>query len=322
MTVATIAPVERARLVLGWQRDHNWAFDLDRFGSAAAGIQEALDSGDGWPGLLRLSPTRSEGVASVARVTDLAALLADARRVVAFTGAGISTESGIPDFRSPGGVWTRYNPADFTFGRYVDSAEVRARSWQMRRELVAEAYAPNAGHLALARLERAGRALGVITQNIDGLHRDAGSQRVVEIHGTAREVMCIGHAPRNGTPDGCGFRAPVEWALSRVDDGDPDPSCPQCGGLVKSATVSFEQVLFPDVVEDALGLARQADLMVAVGSSLVVYPAADLPLVAVRNGARLVIVNDEPTPLDELADLVVRGSAGDVLRSAVDAVLG
>jgi NAD-dependent deacetylase len=253
-------------------------------------------------------------------VNDLAALLDDATRVVAFTGAGISTESGIPDFRSPGGVWTRYDPADFTFGRYVDSADVRARSWQMRREL-ARTYAPNAGHHALARLEKAGRALGVVTQNIDGLHQDAGSQRVVELHGTAREVMCIGHAPRHGTPAGCGFRAPLAWALSAVDAGDPDPSCPQCGGLVKSATVSFEQVLFPDVVEAAVALTRRADLMIAVGSSLVVYPAADLPILAVRNGARLVIVNDEPTPLDDLADLVVRGSAGAVLETAVSAVL-
>ena len=254
-------------------------------------------------------------------MNDLAALLDDATRVVAFTGAGISTESGIPDFRSPGGVWTRYDPADFTFGRYVDSADVRARSWQMRREL-ARTYAPNAGHHALARLEKAGRALGVVTQNIDGLHQDAGSQRVVELHGTAREVMCIGHAPRHGTPAGCGFRAPLAWALSAVDAGDPDPSCPQCGGLVKSATVSFEQVLFPDVVEAAVALTRRADLMIAVGSSLVVYPAADLPILAVRNGARLVIVNDEPTPLDDLADLVVRGSAGAVLETAVSAVLG
>jgi NAD-dependent deacetylase len=242
--------------------------------------------------------------------------------VLAFTGAGISTESGIPDFRSPGGVWTRYNPADFTFGRYVASAQVRAQSWQMRRELLAGDHRPNAGHLALARLEAAGRSLGVVTQNIDGLHRDAGSRRVVEVHGTAREVMCIGAAPRNGTPDGCGFRAPAAWAFDRVDAGDPDPVCPACGGLVKSAVVSFEQVLFPDVVEEAVALAESTDLMVAVGSSLLVYPAAELPLVAVRHGARLVIVNDEPTPYDDLADLVVRGRAGEVLSEGVDEVLG
>jgi NAD-dependent deacetylase len=248
---------------------------------------------------------------------DLAATLAGAHRVVAFTGAGISTESGIPDFRSPGGIWTRYDAADLTFSRYVGSAEVRARSWQMRRELAATTYLPNAGHLALARLESAGRCLGVVTQNIDGLHQDAGSRRVVEIHGTAREVMCIGHAPRDGTPDGCGYRAPLGWALARIDGGDPDPSCPECGGLVKSATVSFEQVLFRDALEAAVDLVQQADLMIAVGSSLVVYPAADLPLLAVRSGARLVIVNDEPTPLDGVADLVVRGSAGAVLADAV-----
>jgi NAD-dependent deacetylase len=268
---------------------------------------------------------RAAAAATVAGVTDLPGLrdlLADASRVLAFTGAGISTESGIPDFRSPGGVWTRYNPADFTFGRFVESAQVRERSWRMRRELLAGTPAPNAGHRALARLEQAGRSLGVVTQNIDGLHQEAGSRRVVEVHGTARQVMCIGHAPRNGTPDGCGFRAPVSWAFDEVDAGDPDPHCPQCGGLVKSATVSFEQVLFPDVIEEAVQLAGACDLMLAVGSSLQVYPAAELPLVAVRNGARLVIVNDEPTPYDELADLVVRGRAGAVLGPAVDSVLG
>jgi NAD-dependent deacetylase len=252
----------------------------------------------------------------------LADLIAGAERVVPFTGAGISTESGIPDFRSPGGVWTRYDPAQFTFGRYVASGEVRARSWLMRRELLAGSPVPNAGHLALARLEQAGRSPGVVTQNIDGLHQAAGSRRVVEVHGTAREVMCIGHAPVNGTPDGCGFRAPVGWAFERVDAGDPDPSCPVCGGLVKSATVSFEQVLFPEVIEEATALAASADLLLAVGSSLMVYPAAELPFVAVRNGARLAIVNAEPTPYDEMADLVVRGRAGEVLGSAVDAVLG
>ena len=251
----------------------------------------------------------------------LADLIADAARVVPFTGAGISTESGIPDFRSPGGVWTRYDPAEFTFDRYVSSAEVRARSWRMRRELLAGSPAPNAGHLALARLEQAGRSPGVVTQNIDGLHQEAGSRRVVEVHGTAREVMCIGIAPRQGTPDGCGFRAPVGWAFDRVDAGDPDPSCPLCGGLVKSTTVSFEQVLFPDVVEEATALAASADLLLAVGSSLVVYPAAELPLVAVRNGARLVVVNDEPTPYDDMAALVVRGRAGEVLSTAVQAAL-
>ncbi len=252
---------------------------------------------------------------------DLAGLLHDARRVLAFTGAGISTESGIPDFRSPGGVWTRYDPAELTFGRYVESVRVREQSWQMRRELLAGGHAPNAGHLALARLETAGRSLGVVTQNVDGLHQEAGSRRVVELHGTAREVMCIGHAPRAGVPDGCGFRAPVAWAFDRLDAGDPDPLCPLCGGLVKSAVVSFEQVLFPDVVALAEELVASADLLLTVGSSLVVHPAASLPLLALRHGARLAIVNDEATPYDDLADVVVRGRAGVVLPTAVDAVL-
>ena len=255
-------------------------------------------------------------------MSDLADLLRASARTVAFTGAGISTESGIPDFRSAGGVWSRYDPAEFTFGRYVESADLRARAWAMRRELLAGTPAPNPGHTALARLEAAGRSPGVVTQNIDGLHQEAGSRQVVEIHGTAREVMCIGHAPRNGTPEGCGFRAPVAWALELVDAGDPDPLCPHCGGLVKSSTVSFEQALFPDVVEAAVALVRDADLLLTVGSSLVVYPAAELPLVALRSGARLVIVNDEPTPYDEIADLVVHGRAGEVLPDAVAEVLG
>jgi NAD-dependent deacetylase len=253
---------------------------------------------------------------------DLARLLGGATRIVGFTGAGVSTESGIPDFRSPGGVWTRYDPTELTFDRYVASAEVRATSWRMRREFFEVPVEPNAAHRALARLEREGRALGVVTQNIDGLHQDAGSRRVVEIHGTARRVHCIGHAPRMGTPDGCGFEAPVQWAFERIDAGDPDPSCPWCGGLVKSATVSFGQAMPADAIDEALELMRSADAVVAVGSSLQVYPAADLPLAGLRAGARLAIVNDEPTPLDEVADVVVRGRAGEVLGPAVDAVLG
>ena len=253
------------------------------------------------------------------QVAELADLLAAGRRITAFTGAGVSTESGIPDFRSPGGVWTRYDPRDFTFERYVESAEVRARSWAMRREFFAREVRPNPAHRALARIEQAGRGHGVVTQNIDGLHQLAGSTDVVEIHGSAREVMCIGHLPRHGTPDGCGFTAPYTWAFERVDAGETDPACPRCGGLVKSSTVSFGQLLFPGVVERATELASSADLMLAVGSSLQVWPAADLPVLAVRSGASLVIVNDEPTPLDELAALVVRGRAGEVLPAAVDA---
>jgi NAD-dependent deacetylase len=252
---------------------------------------------------------------------DLPTLLTSARAAVAFTGAGISTESGIPDFRSPGGIWTRYDPREFTFDRYVSSADVRRRSWAMRRDFFATRAQPNAAHRALARLEEAGRLLGVITQNIDGLHQEAGSRRVIEIHGTAREVFCIGAAPRAGTPAGCGFSAPTEWAFGQLDGGADDPGCPDCGGLVKSATVSFGQNLFPGVMAQAYELVASADLVVSIGSSLQVYPAADLPAAGVRAGARLAIVNDEPTPLDGLADAVTRGRAGEVLPPAVDVVL-
>lgn len=251
----------------------------------------------------------------------LARLLGSASAVVAFTGAGISTESGIPDFRSPGGVWTRYDPRDFTFSRYVRSPEVRVRAWSMRRELWAEDPQPNAAHLALARLERAGRLAGVITQNIDGLHQAAGSCRVIELHGTSREVMCIGAAPRMGTPDGCGFRAPTTWAFARVDGGEEDPGCPDCGGLVKSATVSFGQNLFAGSLDAAAELLARADLVLAIGSSLQVHPAAGLPAAAARSGIPLVICNDEATPLDGLATLVVRGRAGSTVPAAVDEVL-
>lgn len=251
----------------------------------------------------------------------LAALIRESSQIVAFTGAGISTESGIPDFRSPGGVWTRYDPREFTFDKYVASAAVRANSWAMRRELFGHAAAPNPAHLALAALDTAVRTLGVVTQNIDGLHQLAGSTNVVEIHGTAREVMCIGAAPIAGTPDGCGFRAPYTWALEQVDAGTADPRCPDCGAVVKSATVSFGQILFPGVIEAATDLMEQADLVLAIGSSLLVYPAADLPVHAVRHGADLVIINDEPTPLDSIARLVVRGRAGEVLPPAVASAL-
>lgn len=255
---------------------------------------------------------------SIAELTDL---LTRPGSTVAFTGAGVSTESGIPDFRSPGGVWSRYDPRDFTFDRYVSSADVRRNSWAMRREFWAARPEPNAAHRALAELEAAGRLVGVITQNIDGLHQAAGSQTVIELHGTARDVMCIGARPRGGVPSGCGFRAPTTWAFDRIDAGDDDPACPECGGIVKSATVSFGQALFPGTVEGALDLTQTADTFLTVGSSLQVYPAAGLPRAAKDAGASLAIVNDEPTPFDAIADVVVRGRAGAVLPQAVEAAL-
>lgn len=250
---------------------------------------------------------------------ELADLVARSARVVVLSGAGISTESGIPDFRSPGGVWTRYDPTQLTFERYVADPDVRRQSWQMRREFFDAAPRPNAAHRAVARLERSDQGLGVITQNIDGLHQEAGAGNVVEIHGTAREVMCIGDRPVGGVPDGCGFRADHDWVIGLLDAGEDDPRCPECDGLVKSATVSFGQALFPDSVAAAERLAGEADLMIAVGSSLQVFPAAGLPMETITSGGRLAIVNDEATPLDELAAVVVRGRTGEVLPEALAA---
>lgn len=250
-------------------------------------------------------------------MNELAELLGSAERVVAFTGAGISTESGIPDFRSPGGVWTKYDPREFTFDRYVESPDVRRKSWSMREELFAHQPAPNAAHQALARLEQQGRGLGVVTQNIDGLHQDAGSQKVIEIHGTMREVECIGARPMHGTPDGCGFRRDTGWAFERLDSGDDDVRCPDCGGIIKSATISFGQMMPTDALEEAIELAQRADVLLAIGSSLQVYPAAEIPMLAKDAGAALVIINREPTPLDGYADLVIHGSAGETLGSAI-----
>lgn len=250
-------------------------------------------------------------------MNELAELLGSAERVVAFTGAGISTESGIPDFRSPGGVWTKYDPREFTFDRYVESPDVRRKSWSMREELFAHQPAPNAAHQALARLEQQGRGLGVVTQNIDGLHQDAGSQKVIEIHGTMREVECIGARPMHGRPDGCGFRRDTGWAFERLDSGDDDVRCPDCGGIIKSATISFGQMMPTDALEEAIELAQRADVLLAIGSSLQVYPAAEIPMLAKDAGAALVIINREPTPLDGYADLVIHGSAGETLGSAI-----
>ena len=254
-------------------------------------------------------------------VDALAGLLAGASRTVFFSGAGVSTESGLPDFRSPGGVWTRYDPRQFTFERYVASAEVRRTSWQMRREFFAAGARPNPAHHAIAALEAAGRSLGVVTQNIDGLHAEAGSRTVVEIHGTARRVGCIGAAPRSGTPDGCGWSADISWAFRRLDAGDDDPRCPECSGLVKSATISFGQAMDRASLARADDLFARADAVVVVGSSLQVYPAAGLPAQAAARGIPCAIVNHEATPLDDEVDLVVLGSAGDVLPRAVTAAL-
>ncbi len=240
-----------------------------------------------------------------------ARLVAGARRVVVLTGAGISTDSGIPDFRGPNGVWTK-NPAAekmATLQNYVADADVRRAAWQNRLHSPTWQAQPNLGHRALVELERAGRLHTLITQNVDGLHQAAGSDpaKVVEIHGSMREVVCLA----------CDERAPMERALARVQAGEDDPPCRSCGGILKSATISFGQSLVMDDLARADEAARSCDLMLTVGTSLAVYPIADVVPVAKRHGAPVVIVNGEPTAMDSLADVIVQAPIAAVLPTIV-----
>jgi NAD-dependent deacetylase len=231
--------------------------------------------------------------------------------ITALVGAGISTDSGIPDFRGPNGLWTRDPGAErmFTLQRYVENADVRRNAWQHRRDHPAWSAQPNDGHRALVALERDGRLRAVVTQNIDELHQRAGQSpdRVIEIHGSVFGVECLG----------CGRRIPMREALDRVDAGDLDPACAACGGILKSATISFGQSLRPEVLSAATNAARRCSLFLAIGSSLQVQPAAGLCEVAKRYGARLVILNAEPTPYDSMADAVLRASISEVLPQLV-----
>ncbi|WP_418317010.1 SIR2 family NAD-dependent protein deacylase [Piscinibacter sakaiensis] len=240
-------------------------------------------------------------------VTRARQLVDAARRIVVLTGAGISTESGIPDFRGPKGVWTK-NPAaekQSTLQNYLADGEVRRAAWQSRINHPAWHAGPNSGHRAVFELERRGLLHGLITQNIDGLHQLAGhaENRVVEVHGTMRRVMCWG----------CGKRLPMPEVLQRVRAGEADPHCLECGGILKSDTISFGQALVPEVIERAMALAAEADLLLAIGTTLQVYPVASVVPLAGEAGARIIIVNDQPTPMDALADVLLRQPIGEVL---------
>lgn len=228
-----------------------------------------------------------------------------ARTAVAFTGAGISTESGIPDFRSPGGLWSRFKPV--MYDEFVASRAARVRYWQIRMRMYREfaEAVPNDGHVVLAGLENAGRLVGVITQNIDGLHQLAGSRKVIELHGTARRVACIQ----------CGKSWSPEVIHAQVVAGDEAPDCDACGAPLKSATISFGQMLPPVEMQTAAQWARQADLFLVLGSSLVVEPAASIPRLAKQRDARLVIINRDETPLDYAADLIVREPIGQTMAA-------
>jgi len=236
----------------------------------------------------------------------------EAQRVVALTGAGISTDSGIPDFRGPQGVWTRNPMAEklSNIHYYLSDPEVRKASWKARMDHTAWSAKPNAGHRALAELERRGKLHALITQNIDELHQQAGNspEKVIEVHGTMRRVVCMS----------CGMTAPMQKALERVRAGEEDPPCRDCGGILKSATISFGQALVPEVIDRALRVAEEADLFLAIGSTLQVYPVAGAVPAARQAGARLVIVNAEPTQFDDLAHAVFREPISAVLPALLE----
>jgi NAD-dependent deacetylase len=253
-----------------------------------------------------MPPHRVGGLARARQLVD------SARCVTVLTGAGISTDSGIPDFRGPQGVWTKDPAAErlSTLRAYLDDPEVRRHAWRVRLASPAWTARPNAGHRALVDLERSGKLDVLVTQNIDGLHQLAGNEpgRVIEIHGTLRDVVCLS----------CGDRGPTEPTLARVRAGEEDPACLRCGGILKSATISFGQSLVEADLARAEAAARRCDLLVAAGTSLAVYPAAGLVPLAVAHGAALIVANAEPTPFDRMADAVVR----EPLSEALPSILG
>jgi NAD-dependent protein deacetylase/lipoamidase len=249
---------------------------------------------------------------------DAVRILSESSRVLAFTGAGISTESGIPDFRGPDGLWTRVDPADFTITRYVANPDLRRRGWRMHLEGslwgARARIEPNPGHHALVDLWQAGRLAGCVTQNIDGLHQKAGlpETAVAELHGNIREVRCLD----------CDRRWPTEEILQRVEAGEEEPRCGFCTGIVKTTTVMFGEELPRGVLERAWEMAAVADAVLAIGSTLGVWPAAEIPFSAAQEGRPLVIINQGATEMDHLASVLIEGSAGVVLPALVGEILG
>ncbi len=245
-------------------------------------------------------------------IEKLSSLIEGAGRIVVFSGAGISTESGIPDFRGPGGVWEKFDPNEFHIDRFLASEESRRRYWQRSTQFYAEIASaqPNAAHRAVVELEELGKLAAVITQNVDGLHQIAGTspELVIELHGTSRFVACMS----------CGERHVREDFQERVSAEGQAPDCDACGGLMKPATVSFGQQLPPEALERATTETEACDLFLVVGSSLVVYPAAGFPLMAVQKGTPLAIINHQETPHDRYAAVVVQESAGEVLPHIVE----
>ena len=245
----------------------------------------------------------------MAKVDALRQMLAGANNVVAFTGAGISTESGIPDYRSAEGIWSKYRPIEF--GDFLASAEARREAWRRKfaSDEVMQRATPNAGHRAIARLVEQGKMTAVVTQNIDGLHQASGvpADKVIELHGNATYAACLD----------CCRRYELDWVREIFAVDERLPLCTACGGIIKTATISFGQAMPEEAMARAHAATLAADLFIVLGSSLVVYPAAGFPILAKRNGARLVIVNREPTEQDDMADLVIHGELGATMSRAV-----
>ena len=244
-------------------------------------------------------------------IEEIAALIADADRIVVFVGAGLSTESGIPDFRSPGGLWDRYDPQEFYFDKFLESEAAREKYWQMSTEAYQSMKdaKPNEAHLAIAELERLGKLDCLITQNVDGLHFKAGNSpdKVLELHGTAMHVTCLN----------CRKRYDRDAIQARIAGGDKAPLCDACKGLLKPATISFGQSMPEKETSAAYEHSAACDLFIVIGSSLVVHPAAQMPVVAKRSGAKLVIVNRDETPCDAIADYVLRGQASPTMEAVI-----
>lgn len=247
-------------------------------------------------------------------IEEAAEVLARRTPILVFTGAGMSTESGIPDFRGPNGLWTKVDPDDFTIDRYLASADLRAQKWRMHAngELwgARSSVEPHPGHLALVTLHEAGLLAGCVTQNIDGLHLVSGlpPERVAELHGDVRRVICLD----------CDWNAPTESVLTRVDAGETDPGCPVCGGILKTSIVMFGEALPHSEISKAMLYSHNAASVLVIGSTMGVYPAADVPLGMTRQGKPMVILNQGPTEADHLATVRLEGAAGELLPPLVD----
>ncbi|NVM24648.1 MAG: NAD-dependent protein deacylase [Desulfobacterales bacterium] len=241
-----------------------------------------------------------------------AELIQEAEKILVFSGAGLSTESGIPDFRSPGGVWSKYDPSDFYFDKFISDEKARVKYWQMSTEFyqTMKDAVPNRAHMAIKALEDTGKLIAVVTQNIDRLHHKAGNSpdKIIEIHGTAFSVSCLS----------CGKSYDRDDIQERIGSGVKVPSCDDCSGILKPDTISFGQAMPQDKMAQAMTHARECDLCIVLGSSLVVYPAASVPVNAVESGAKLMIINSDETPLDSTAELVVHESVSQALGDMVE----